>query len=163
MTKPFRIFSTLALATLGTAALHGCGDDTCEEAKTCIDFSVPDGSDDASSGAGGGSAGGAGGAGGAGSGGRATTGGAGGGGAGGLGGAGTGGDSSGGQSGAGGGGAGGSDGGVPDAGDAAPDGPPPCDGTQSPSEDSCVLTEEFGVFVSPTGSDATGDGSRSLP
>jgi hypothetical protein len=40
---------------------------------------------------------------------------------------------------------------------------PKCDPTQSPSEDECVIDEDYGVFVSPNGSDGSGDGSRSKP
>ncbi|MCB9586571.1 MAG: hypothetical protein H6718_14315 [Polyangiaceae bacterium] len=38
-----------------------------------------------------------------------------------------------------------------------------CNGAASPSDDSCVVTEDYGVFVSPKGDDTTGDGSRSAP
>jgi len=39
----------------------------------------------------------------------------------------------------------------------------PCDATQAPGEDSCVISEEYGVFVSPAGDDAAGNGSRAKP
>jgi hypothetical protein len=42
-------------------------------------------------------------------------------------------------------------------------GPPPCDGTNKPSEDACVIDEKFGVFVAPTGNDTTGSGTRAAP
>lgn len=38
----------------------------------------------------------------------------------------------------------------------------PCDGTAAPSESSCVIDEQFGVFVSPSGSD-TAAGTRGAP
>lgn len=41
--------------------------------------------------------------------------------------------------------------------------PPTCDGELSPRDDACVANEEFGVFVSPRGDDATGDGTREAP
>src|SRR5450432_847177 len=42
--------------------------------------------------------------------------------------------------------------------------PPNCDATKLPTEDACVITEAFGVFVSSTfGNDANADGSRSKP
>jgi hypothetical protein len=40
---------------------------------------------------------------------------------------------------------------------------PQCDPTKSPSEDSCVISEDYGVFASPNGSDTKGDGSREKP
>jgi len=41
--------------------------------------------------------------------------------------------------------------------------PPTCDGTLSPEVDSCVISDKYGVFVSPTGIDATADGTQALP
>lgn len=41
--------------------------------------------------------------------------------------------------------------------------PPPCDGTLSPEQDSCVISDEYGVFVGPTGMDATADGTQAHP
>ena len=38
-----------------------------------------------------------------------------------------------------------------------------CDATQAPGEDSCVISEEYGVFVSAAGDDAAGNGSRAKP
>ncbi len=38
-----------------------------------------------------------------------------------------------------------------------------CSGAATPSEDSCVVTEDYGVFVSPAGDDTTADGSRDAP
>lgn len=38
-----------------------------------------------------------------------------------------------------------------------------CSGGSTPSEDSCVVTEEFGIFVSPNGDDTTADGTREAP
>ncbi|MCA9600351.1 MAG: hypothetical protein KC776_43905, partial [Myxococcales bacterium] len=38
-----------------------------------------------------------------------------------------------------------------------------CDITKSPSEESCLIAEEYGIFVSPSGSDATGDGTEAKP
>ena len=35
--------------------------------------------------------------------------------------------------------------------------------TKAPSEDACVIADKYGVFVSPTGNDITGDGSMSAP
>jgi hypothetical protein len=43
------------------------------------------------------------------------------------------------------------------------DGPPSCDATLSPDEDECVATEQYGIFVSPTGNDEVGNGTRSRP
>jgi hypothetical protein len=78
----------------------------------------------------------------------------------------TGGRSSGGTGGAGGasgnGGNGGT-GGVSDAGDADVDAPPPCDTAASPSVATCVIDDRYGIFVSPKGSDTTGDGSELRP
>ncbi len=42
-------------------------------------------------------------------------------------------------------------------------GEPPCDPSTSPSEDTCVIHEDYGVFVSPDGDDDSGDGTRSAP
>ena len=39
----------------------------------------------------------------------------------------------------------------------------PCDATKTPLEDACVIDEDYGVFVSPSGSDDSGDGSRDNP
>lgn len=41
--------------------------------------------------------------------------------------------------------------------------PPACDGELRPADDMCVVDEVFGVFVSPRGDDATGDGTRQAP
>jgi hypothetical protein len=41
--------------------------------------------------------------------------------------------------------------------------PPVCDGTLSPDIDGCVIADEYGVFVSPTGMDATADGTQAHP
>ncbi|HEY6725324.1 MAG TPA: hypothetical protein VI197_14915, partial [Polyangiaceae bacterium] len=41
--------------------------------------------------------------------------------------------------------------------------PPMCDGELLPGDDACVVAEEYGVFVSPGGDDATGDGTRESP
>jgi hypothetical protein len=38
-----------------------------------------------------------------------------------------------------------------------------CDPTATPAEDSCVIDEEYGVFVSPDGDDDTGQGTRARP
>ncbi|HET7542543.1 MAG TPA: hypothetical protein VFK05_21885, partial [Polyangiaceae bacterium] len=38
--------------------------------------------------------------------------------------------------------------------------PPTCDGSLSPDADACVISDEYGVFVSPDGDDATGDGTQ---
>jgi hypothetical protein len=38
-----------------------------------------------------------------------------------------------------------------------------CDSTSAPPSDTCVLNETFGVFVSPTGVDALGNGTRAAP
>lgn len=40
---------------------------------------------------------------------------------------------------------------------------PSCDASASPLEDGCVVDEDFGVFVSPKGSDETGEGTRERP
>jgi hypothetical protein len=44
-----------------------------------------------------------------------------------------------------------------------PEAAPPCDGTKKPSENSCVIDETFGVFVSPSGDDMSGTGTRTSP
>lgn len=41
--------------------------------------------------------------------------------------------------------------------------PPVCDGELLPGDDACVVEETYGVFVSPQGNDAEGDGSRVAP
>ena len=41
--------------------------------------------------------------------------------------------------------------------------PEPCDATAFPASDSCVVSEDFGVFVSADGDDSSGDGSRARP
>ncbi len=38
-----------------------------------------------------------------------------------------------------------------------------CDTTKSPSEESCLVDDAYGVFVSPQGNDSTGDGTMSNP
>jgi hypothetical protein len=38
-----------------------------------------------------------------------------------------------------------------------------CDASKSPSEDACVIDERYGVFVSPSGDDATADGTKDNP
>ena len=128
-------------ALLGLVAA-GCGwpfntDATCTERGLHADCSM----DPLDAGAGGMSSGGESGSGGAGTGGTAGD-------------AGTGG--SGGASGTG--GTGGSSDGGQDV-----DATPPCDPTALPSEATCVIDEKYGVFVSPSGSDTLGDGSRKLP
>jgi hypothetical protein len=55
-----------------------------------------------------------------------------------------------------------------DANDAAPDlpsKPDACDpgSAKSPAENACLISEQYGVFVSPQGNDATGLGTRSAP
>jgi hypothetical protein len=40
---------------------------------------------------------------------------------------------------------------------------PPCDGSLSPDSDVCVIADELGVFVAPTGDDATADGTQAHP
>src|SRR6188768_581672 len=40
---------------------------------------------------------------------------------------------------------------------------PMCDGSLSPDVDDCVISDEYGVFVSPTGDDATADGTQGKP
>jgi hypothetical protein len=46
--------------------------------------------------------------------------------------------------------------------DGAPDAPA-CDPASAPSETACVIDERYAVFVSPAGSDSTGEGSRLHP
>jgi hypothetical protein len=63
-----------------------------------------------------------------------------------------------------GGGDGAADGGVQN--EAGRDTAPACNGTATPSQDPCVITETYGVFVAPPangGSDPSGDGSRKKP
>lgn len=38
-----------------------------------------------------------------------------------------------------------------------------CDTSKSPSEEACLVSDQFGVFVSPTGDDSSGDGSKASP
>ena len=47
----------------------------------------------------------------------------------------------------------------------APSDVPICDATwdRSPFDDACLIDERYGVFVSPTGNDATGNGTRAFP
>ena len=40
---------------------------------------------------------------------------------------------------------------------------PPCDGSASPDTNSCVISDEFGVFVAPTGDDSSADGTQAHP
>lgn len=54
---------------------------------------------------------------------------------------------------------GGSGGGGGVAGDAATN----CDATKVPSEDSCVVDDQYGVFVSPVGDDVGGNGTKAKP
>jgi hypothetical protein len=42
-------------------------------------------------------------------------------------------------------------------------GPPPCNTALDPKSAPCVIDEALGVFVAPTGSDATGNGSKAKP
>ena len=42
-------------------------------------------------------------------------------------------------------------------------GPATCDGELLPGDDACVVDEAYAVFVSPSGDDATGDGTRESP
>lgn len=44
-----------------------------------------------------------------------------------------------------------------------PTGASSCDTTQDPSTEPCLVTGAYGVFVSPMGSDTTGDGSQAMP
>jgi hypothetical protein len=39
----------------------------------------------------------------------------------------------------------------------------PCDTTQDPANEPCLVSGAYGVFVSPSGSDTTGDGSQAMP
>jgi len=41
--------------------------------------------------------------------------------------------------------------------------PTACDPTAFPASDACVISEDFGVFVAPTGDDSIADGSRASP
>ncbi len=41
--------------------------------------------------------------------------------------------------------------------------PSTCDGTLSPDADNCVISDDYGVFVAPTGDDTTGDGTEAAP
>ncbi|MCL4756659.1 MAG: hypothetical protein KJ015_41295, partial [Myxococcales bacterium] len=38
-----------------------------------------------------------------------------------------------------------------------------CDTSKTPSEEACLVADEFGVFVSPTGDDSANDGTKSKP
>lgn len=38
-----------------------------------------------------------------------------------------------------------------------------CDTTKSPSSEACLVADEYGVFVSPSGDDTTNDGTKSKP
>ncbi len=38
-----------------------------------------------------------------------------------------------------------------------------CDGSKDPSAEPCVISEAYGVFIAPGGSDASGDGTRAAP
>ncbi|MEO6600328.1 MAG: hypothetical protein ABIQ16_10680, partial [Polyangiaceae bacterium] len=42
-------------------------------------------------------------------------------------------------------------------------GPSTCDGSLSPDVDGCVISDDYGVFVSPGGDDTTGDGTEAAP
>lgn len=61
--------------------------------------------------------------------------------------------------------AGGGEGGDPGVGGTAGAGgsPPECEGELLPGDDACVVDESYGVFVSPGGDDASGDGTREAP
>ena len=50
-----------------------------------------------------------------------------------------------------------------DAGSDAPTLPPGCDPTKAPADDACVIDDVAGVFVSPTGDDTTGQGTKTAP
>lgn len=135
---------------------------TCEDRLTC-----PSGDDAGGEGGGSGSGGSAGNAA---SGGAAGDGGK--GGSGGQGGTSTGGGASGeggaggeslGSGGSAGGGDGGSSGATGGESGAAGGGEIPCDATDTPLEDACVIDEDYGVFVSPSGDDDAGDGSQDNP
>ncbi|MES1175843.1 MAG: hypothetical protein ABUL62_16095 [Myxococcales bacterium] len=41
--------------------------------------------------------------------------------------------------------------------------PSTCDGTLGPDADNCVISDDYGVFVAPTGDDTTGDGTEAAP
>jgi len=41
--------------------------------------------------------------------------------------------------------------------------PIPCDGTLGPDTDACVISDEFGVFVSPNGDSSSADGTQAHP
>jgi hypothetical protein len=41
--------------------------------------------------------------------------------------------------------------------------PSTCDGSLTPDVESCVISDDYGVFVSPTGDDATGEGTEAAP
>jgi len=41
--------------------------------------------------------------------------------------------------------------------------PAPCDGSLSPDVDGCVISDDYGIFVAPTGDDASADGSQLHP
>jgi hypothetical protein len=141
-TRAIFLLPGLALGTLNVVI--GCGDDSCKENDSCGPYMPP--GDDSGGTASGGSSG-SGGSGAISGGGGAPTGGL------------------GGEAGDGGssamGGSGGSAGSAGDGGTGG--GEPPCDSTASPSEDVCVIDEEYGVFVSPDGDDDAGDGSRANP
>lgn len=49
------------------------------------------------------------------------------------------------------------------AADASADGTGGCDTTKDPSSASCLVDDAYGVFVSPMGSDTSGDGSKAKP
>ncbi|HVU01230.1 MAG TPA: hypothetical protein VHE30_05745, partial [Polyangiaceae bacterium] len=53
--------------------------------------------------------------------------------------------------------------GARDAGPDVMDAPPACDPTKTPGETACVVDEQYGVFVSPSGNDSSGDGTREHP
>jgi len=38
-----------------------------------------------------------------------------------------------------------------------------CDSSRSPEVESCVISDDYGLFVSPTGDDTTGDGTEAAP
>ncbi len=70
---------------------------------------------------------------------------------------------SGGTAGADGGGGASGSGGTAGTGGAAGSDAGKCDATKGPADASCVIDEQYGVFVSPNGNDSTGDGSRTNP
>ena len=41
--------------------------------------------------------------------------------------------------------------------------PPACDGSLGPDADACVISDEYGVFVTPAGDDASADGTQAHP